>query len=434
MIIEFNTSNFRSIKDEMILSFEANSSKLKADNIHLAAYASGEHRHTLIKNTAIFGHNASGKSNILKAINTLRKLVVRSYLNEIGEDISCYEPFILDTQYATKNTEFNIKFITVGVKYEFGVKYNRDRIIEEMLYVYKTKQRTLLYTRNDIDSDIHSVEFKKDLAVEGVKREVAKNQLYLSRFMSMEVHSVLSQVCLYFKNLDIELSTNASRTKFINDNIAMRILSDQSGVLKNRLLRLMTIADIPIVGISIKELEGRDLSARIRSFPRGMHNTRTEVKFRHKLYTDGELAGEGNISLEEQSLGTQVLFGLGARILSVLENGGVLIYDEFDNSLHPFLTKLLVRLFNSKKCNPQGAQLIITTHDYSIMGRDLLRTDQIWFVEKNECGGSELFSVQDFDGVREDVPFDKWYQSGKFGAIPTIGDMDYIFDGYVKEA
>lgn len=421
----------------MILSFEANSSKLKADNIHQVSYASGEHNHTLIKNTTIFGHNASGKSNILKAIKTLKNLVVRSYQNEIGEDISCYEPFVLDTQYAIKDTEFNIKFITGGIKYEFGVKYNRDRIVEEMLYVYKTKQRTLLYTRNDIDLDIHSIEFKKDLTVEGVKREVAKNQLFLSKFMSMEVHSVLSQVCLYFKNLDIELSTNASRTKLINDRIAMRILGDQSGVLKNRLLRLMEIADIPIVGISIKEREGESLSAIFKSLSRvssAMRNARTEVKFRHRMYDNGELAGESNISIEEQSLGTQVLFGLGARILLVLENGGVLIYDEFDNSLHPFLTKLLVRLFNSKKCNPQGAQLIITTHDHSIMGRDLLRTDQIWFVEKNECGGSELFSVQDFDGVREDIPFDKWYQSGKFGAVPTIGEIDYIFDGNVKEA
>jgi AAA15 family ATPase/GTPase len=123
-----------------------------------------------------------------------------------------------------------------------------------------------------------------------------------------------------------------------------------------------------------------------------------------------------------------MLFWRGRLILEKLQQGGVLIFDELDNSLHPKLVRLLVLLFTNPRSNPKNAQLIFATHEVTLLDRDLFRTDQIWFTEKNQFGETQLFSAQDFDGVREDVPFDKWYMAGKFGGLPKFEDIETIFN------
>jgi len=127
-------------------------------------------------------------------------------------------------------------------------------------------------------------------------------------------------------------------------------------------------------------------------------------------------------------MGTQILYSLGGKVLLTLQNGGVLIVDEFDTSLHPFLTRMLVLMFQSEKLNPQNAQLIFTSHDMTLLDRDIIRKDQVWIAEKNQYGASDLFSLQDFESVREETPFDKWYLAGKFGGLPTIKSVDTIFE------
>jgi len=123
-----------------------------------------------------------------------------------------------------------------------------------------------------------------------------------------------------------------------------------------------------------------------------------------------------------------MLYILGGLVVRTLEKGGVLLVDELDTSLHPFLTKLIVMIFQSEKINNKNAQLIFTSHDVSLMDRDLLRKDQIWLAEKSDPGNSELYSLQDFDNLREDTPFEKWYMAGKFGGLPNIKSVENIFD------
>ncbi len=430
MIIEFITQNFRSIKDPAILSFEANSSRQKEENIFLAKYGDRGCSHNLTKTIAIYGANASGKSSIIIAFHALWSLVTKSYKYSIDQKIACYEPFSLDSETINQPSRYELSFIIGHTKYRYEVEHNKKIITLEKLYVYKSTQPTLLYQRYVGEERIHKVEFKRELSVEGVKKEVLENQLFLSRF-NIEAHSQLTPICAYFKAIDVELSSFGSRTKSLNEKIAAEILLDKSGELKRRLIRLTDAADMSIKDIVIKKREDSDFVFP-EDFPEELKSSiinknSTTVNFIHSLFVRGVEVGSTQIALEDQSLGTQLLFGLGARILKKLDSGGILLYDEFDTSLHPRLSRLLVSLFNNKISNPQNAQLIITTHEPSILERDLLRSDQIWFVEKSEYGISELFSAQDFEGVQEDAPFDKWYHANKFGATPSIGDIEHIF-------
>ena len=131
------------------------------------------------------------------------------------------------------------------------------------------------------------------------------------------------------------------------------------------------------------------------------------------------------ISLE--STGTKNLFSVGTNVLNILSTGGILVYDEMNVAMHPLLFRLLVRLFHSKKTNPHDAQLLFTTHDVSIVGDSLMRADQIWLAQKSGNGQSELYSVQDFEDVSIVMPFDEWYKSGRFGALPVFSDIEKVF-------
>ena len=126
-------------------------------------------------------------------------------------------------------------------------------------------------------------------------------------------------------------------------------------------------------------------------------------------------------------MGTQSLFVLGAKIIEALEDGSVLIIDELDTSLHSFITKMIVMLFQDPDINKNHAQLIFTTHDISLLDKDLIRKDQVWITEKSEKGETDLYSLQDFENLREDTSFDKWYLSGKFGGVPQIKSLKEFF-------
>ncbi|MFI3262093.1 MAG: ATP-binding protein [Rikenellaceae bacterium] len=444
MIVEFIARNFRSIKNDIVLSFESNSSKQKIENIFSAKYGTKGNEHNLIKSLAIYGANASGKSNIINAFFALQYLIKSSHRNEIGNTIPCYEPFALSVENQNMPTYFEVSFIMPlltksgeqSTKFKYIVQYNKTKIEREELYIYNTVKDTLLFTRKSEAQQFHTVEFKRSLNVEGAKKEVLENQLFLSKF-NTDVHSVLTPICAYFRDIDIELADGSSRTKIINDRIAREIMSDSTNSLKKKLIHLTEVADMSIKGISVKERDESEFNF-LGIFPdklkkKIIDDNKLNIEFEHPLYKGEQEVDTERISIERQSLGTQVIFGLGARMLQALEKGGVLFYDEINSSLHPLLSKFLVSLFNNNISNPKNAQLVVTSHEPSIIERGHLRSDQIWFVEKNVYGASELFSAQDFEGVREDIPFDKWYESGKFGAIPNIGSVTQMFDTFRKD-
>ena len=199
-------------------------------------------------------------------------------------------------------------------------------------------------------------------------------------------------------------------TKYLYNNIEIR----------TKLSKLIKGADTKINDISIEKSR--------ENLSRSTFQEIFSVFGIHDVYSNSKIESLYELPLKEESVGTQSLYTIGADILKVLDKGGVIAIDELDTSLHPYLTKMIVMLFQSEKTNPYNAQLIFTTHDVTLLDRDLIRRDQIWLSEKDEKGVSDLFSLQDFEGLREDTPFDKWYLSGKFGGLPQIKSIESIFE------
>ena len=158
-----------------------------------------------------------------------------------------------------------------------------------------------------------------------------------------------------------------------------------------------------------------------------MENYKYKVLTKHLLFENGIEVGDDNLDLDDESLGTKKLMSIGSRILHILMYGGVMVIDELDKGLHPLLTRLLIKLFNSKENNPNNAQLIFATHDSTLLDSELFRRDQICFVEKEYEGNTLLYKLSDFKGVRQNIPIDKWYLSGRFKAIPVTTEVQLKF-------
>ena len=217
----------------------------------------------------------------------------------------------------------------------------------------------------------------------------------------------------------------------LKEEIADELLNPESQYLLGRLNKLLRVADTKINNISIKERIGEERAAGKIADDRNRiahNNPGNRVSAAHSLYDKGIEVGVRELPLRQESAGTNVLFALGGIILKRLERGGVLFFDELDNSLHPKLSKFLVRLFNNPVSNPRNAQLVVATHEVTLLDKEVFRKDQIWFSEKDKFGSTEIFSAKDFEGVRDDTPFDKWYMNGKFGGQPKIKELEFIFN------
>jgi uncharacterized protein len=152
-----------------------------------------------------------------------------------------------------------------------------------------------------------------------------------------------------------------------------------------------------------------------------MEDNRIRIQGRHPVYEHGQRVAHEDFDFQENiSLGTNAMFAIGGMILKKFDKGGLVVFDELDNSLHPKMTRFLIQLFHNPNINKANAQIVFSTHEPLLMDKEMFRSDQIWFTEKNKFGETELYSAQDFEGVREDIPFDKWYMAGKFGALPNI--------------
>jgi AAA15 family ATPase/GTPase len=187
------------------------------------------------------------------------------------------------------------------------------------------------------------------------------------------------------------------------------MLNRDPGLMK-RLNELLRFADTGIKGLKIStEFDG--------------------INAIHPMFQDGKLLSEeASLHLDEESNGVRTLFTFGVRILRTLQEGGIIFVDELETSLHPYLSKVLVLMFQSERINKKNAQMIFTTHDTNLLDRTIFRKDQVWFAEKDEFGVTDLYSLQDFPDVREDTPFDKWYLAGKFGGIPDIKSIESLFE------
>jgi AAA15 family ATPase/GTPase len=431
MILNFKLNNYRSYKGEVEFSMLADTARSKSENFfEIPEFEGSKKKIKVLKTALIYGANASGKSNIIKGLHDLIRYILDK--PKVIDNVPIYTPFQFASETVNANTKFELTFIGPNsCKYVYSLEVNKKVVLKEKLEYFPNGKGLMILNRenpNNIIADganekVDDSQMIETIVLGGKKYTIFKNQLFLSTFVE-EPHEVMTSVFLYFKN---NFGQHHSELSTISD-VNKQLLSDKN--LKQRLAQLVRTADTKINDFFIVDLREALEKFKDENPQVPIENTDSFMEFTmHNFYESGNLKHSNSpLLLSEESKGSQTLFALGTKVLKAMEEGKTLIYDELDTSLHPYVTKMLVMLFLSSKINKNNAQLIFTTHDISLLDEDLLRKDQIWFAEKDEQGVSDFYSLQDFNNVREDIPFDKWYMAGKFGGLPNIGEIEKIFE------
>jgi AAA15 family ATPase/GTPase len=419
MLIEFNVANVLSFKDNATLSMVASNDYLLNDN---NTFFEGNLK--LLRSAVIYGANASGKSNLLAAMYSMRHMVINSSKDTQANEEIDIDSFKLSSECEGKPSRFEIVFICNGSKYRYGFEVDRQRVHSEWLFNIPKTREAELFTREGNLFKVNPLRFKEGKDLEGKTRD---NALFLS-------------VCAQFNgNISKNILTWFRNFRFIHG-------VDETGPLgltvdmlkkpgqKRRIMAMTNIADLGIDDLRGK-IEKLTLEKLPKDMPEGLKKElvakgvmEVELETVHRKYgVNNAEIGNAIFDLEEnESAGTQKYLSMAGPLLDTLDNGKILVIDELDARLHPLLTRSIVSLFNSP-ANRSKAQLIFASHDTGLLDRDLFRRDQIWFTEKDRYGATSLYSMIELKGVRKEASFGKDYILGKYGAIPFIGDPSWLF-------
>ena len=415
MLIEFRVKNFRSLRDEQTLSLVADKDKsLQESNTMPSGIKAAP---TLLRSMAIFGPNAGGKSNLIKALQFMRAVVAESAsVMQPGQAFHT-QSFRFETTSVAQPTEFDVSFVLDGIRYQFGFALTAQRITREYLLVYKAFKPQLWFERYfDEESGKDLYDFGTGLkgpksVWEGATRP---NALFLSMAVQLNSEQLQPVFAWFVKQLAI-----FNEITPLGQHFSIEMLRKPEG--KRAICDFLTSADISISDI---EVVTRKVSGQADHFDMAAEKTevRNEEQEVHELLfhhvTDH---GEAVFSLGDESMGTRNLLFLTGPVLEILDKGMVLVVDELGSSLHPLLVRRLVELFQNSRFNKKGAQLIFTSHDTSLLDQDLFRRDQIWFVEKDRDQASKLYPLSDFS-PRKNEALERGYLMGRYGALPFLGD------------
>lgn len=412
MIVEFTISNFRSIKDEQTFSLYAEN-----PGTHLLENISnpGDGRIGVLKSAGMYGANASGKSNVLLAFSALNHLIRHSGGYKDKTPIRCYEPFLLSEETKKKPVRFEVEFFTPdGTRYIYKVSFTRERIVTEQLSFYPSAKVALIFDRTESDT-WETIKFGTLFSGGKKKFPFFDNNAYLSKAGdSADAPEIIRNVYNYFQSEVLHLG--------LGEEINFKGFEEDESLF-SKVSALLTFIDTGVSGVVAKEKDTDSFSVK---FPDGMpaeikESFLRDMKRSYLFAHQTDTKSTEWLDLKEESAGTQKLFHLAPLIIDVLGTGGVLIVDELDNSMHPFMAELIIRLFNDPEVNQGNAQLIFSTHNTSLMAPERFRRDQIWLTEKIN-GATKIYSLEDFDKkrVKPQSPFNRWYAEGRFGAVPKI--------------
>jgi AAA15 family ATPase/GTPase len=424
MLLEFSVGNYLSFRERKTLNLVASSiSDYKETN------TISSERHTLLKGAVIYGANASGKSNFIRAMSTMKKIVMLSFSQSSTKELGV-TPFLLNTETEKSPSYFEVLFEILGTRYRYGFEVTDKEVVGEWLYESKKNAEKFLFIREKDGIEV-SPSYKE---AENLESKTRDNALFLSVIDQFN-GVVAKRIMNWFDNfITISGLTHENYElvtfKMLDQKNTAEILGDFYDQLdlgfdglsvdKEKFNPKRIPEDTPeaLVKLLVKDLEGA---------------FRFKIKTLHKKYDkDNKKVGEVEFDMRSQeSAGTNKMFNISGPIFDVLQNGGVLVVDELDSSLHPLMTLAITRLFNSKKDNSKNAQLIFSTHDTNLFSYGKYRRDQIYFVEKDKYGASDLYSLVEYreeDGtkVRKDRSFENDYIEGRYGAIPYIGDISKI--------
>lgn len=421
MLIEFKVENYRSFKDEQTLSMVA-FNKRKNEELPGNCIDAGKLR--LVRSAGIFGPNASGKSNLIKAITVLKSIVKYSTEIKPGTPFPI-EPFGLSESTISQPTRFEIVFEKEGIKFLYGLAIKNSIVLDEWLVAYPEGKPQTWFQRKH-DSNEKETKWYFGPKLKGDKWALAEKTRDDSLFISVAAkwnHNQLIPVYKWFAE-DILIVPS----KELDDEITALLLHkadiDNVKTFRENILRLIKNADLGISDVKSRPLDKEEFATNRTNIPKAfqkfLYDSGLGPKFNTVVYhSSGESSVTLKIDLEDDSAGTQRLFQIAGHLEVAMTLGKVLIIDEIDSSMHPFLVKKIIELFNDSDINQENAQLLYTSHDTTILTPSLLRRDQIWFTEKDNKGATILFPLSEFK-PRKNEYFQKSYLSGRYGALPFL--------------
>ena len=420
MLIQFRFKNFKSFKDDNILDLSATKITEHSDRVVQAG------NEKVLSTAAIFGANASGKSNVIEAFRFMATYVIESFAfgGEGDEKKSKtkklkHTPFLFDKESRDSESSFEVYFITseeTGCKsYNYGFTLEQNGVVEEWLNTKSKTARTYksVFYRNRDELDLSGLPAKSQ---EIIRLTLERETLIVSLGAKLKI-SKLKCIRDWFYNTNFANFGNPLENAFLSSLIPDGFADSKD--VQQKVVDYFATFDSSIVGFNVEVIKGDDEDSR-----------HVRIDAMHKVIGSDELA---SIPLEEESDGTLKMFALYPALQDTLESGGVLFVDELNARLHPLLVRGFLITFLNPTTNPKHAQLVFTTHDSWQLSNNLLRRDEIWFTEKAQTGVSTLYSLADFvdvDGIkiRKDESYEKNYLLGKYGAIPTLRYFD-MFKG-----
>lgn len=379
MIISLRFKNFFSLRDDAMLDFTADMSARRKDFLpeNLIEFDGDK----FVNIIGLFGSNAAGKSNIIKAMKFCVDLILKSHLNNEGDKFD-YEPFKFD---ADKPSQFYIDFVAEGIEYEYSFALHRGKVIEEELFYYPNKRRARIFSRKNKDYT-----FGKGLInrPQEIVANTGANTLFLSRASSMN-RPVAQSVYRFFLNNVVVGNPTV-------DFGALR--PDEFDMDKELLLKAFEVSDSDIVDIRLAEV--RPGQYRLLSY----HRENPAIAF------DFE---------KEESEGTKRLLSLLIPLLKKATEGASVFIDEFDLKLHLRLAEFLLDVVRAS----HGGQIVFTSHNPSLINKNNLRREQLVFVNKQADGNSTFIPLSDYEGLGADADIEKAYLQGRFDAVPYVGNI-----------
>lgn len=417
MLIQFRFKNFKSFRDDTILDLSATKITEHSNRVISVGYEK------LLPTAAVFGANASGKSNVIEAFRYMMTYVIESF--SYGGDPEekkakrkklKYTPFLFDAASKEAESSFEVYFMDTeecGFKsYNYGFTLNQDGVIEEWL---NSKAKTAreyrqVFYRNGDELDLSGLPAKSQ---ELIRISLNREALIISLGAKLKI-AKLKSIRDWFYKTNFANFGNPYENVFLSSLIPEGFAEDKK--VRDKVVAYFSTFDPSIIGFHVEVMKGED-------------EDRKHVKIDavHRVVNGKTVS----IPLEEESDGTLKMFALYPALQDTLENGGVLFIDELNARLHPLLVRNFLITFLNPAMNPNHAQLVFTTHDSWQLSNNLLRRDEIWFTEKDKDGVSTLYSLADFvdeDGIkiRKDESYEKNYLLGKYGAIPVLKGFDVL--------
>lgn len=420
MLLEFRVKNFRSFKDEQTFSLVASSTeKSLPDNVLK------QDGYEAVKTAAIYGANASGKSNLIKAIAYFKDVVKQSTRPEPGAKIY-RDVFAFDSKCSQEPTQFEIIFFLNGYRFQYGFSFNAEMILEEWLYAFpygKSKRfpygKSQTWFSRQFNGKQQDYTWNRPntylTGIEQIRKNTLPNALFLSK-AAQENIKPLKEVYLWLVH-SLRIVPSVDRLRSVT---AEMLFQSDNEKLRKMIITCLQDADFGITDVRIQKREFDNLNVH---FPKDMPEIIKKDflnEFQYEIAFVHDANESISLSFEEESEGTRRFFKLLGPVLETLALGHTVFIDELESSLHPHLVKTLLRLFNESR--QFKGQVVFTTHDTTQLDSSVLRRDQIWFTEKDQSGASTLYPLSDYM-PRKEEPLEKGYLSGRYGAIPILEEF-----------